>query len=363
MSQDLKPCPFCGNEPEPCPQNGYAGGFSMWCPSCSADGPDGHTGPEAIDHWNRRAEGAPAAEGARPTLTTTHHIGFWVYERIEEIIDAAPGTPEAAELVYLASIVEPIEQHGEGPWPPGTPSPTLAAALSPPAAKGKEGDKTQTLLNDAYAALRSIAEGNLGDQPWQANYETIRQVARNALSHTPAPEQFAENANCPAPSAEPVALELGAFKSWAGGEEVVRYIARYGGMCRGCADEHGICPGSGLPCEDVDKPIRHVLEALSYGLKHGYITLPDRPQQPVAWVVDAQSERGYYSNGDAWIVARKLPVAISREELGKAIYLAMYEPDGALWEANHTKHVWYEAADRLRARMEGSPSPVVGGAK
>lgn len=31
-------------------------------------------------------------------------------------------------------------------------------------------------------ALRSIAEGNLGDLPWQANYERIRQVAAAALT-------------------------------------------------------------------------------------------------------------------------------------------------------------------------------------
>lgn len=30
-------------------------------------------------------------------------------------------------------------------------------------------------------ALRKIAEGNLGDDPWQANYDRIRNVARNAL--------------------------------------------------------------------------------------------------------------------------------------------------------------------------------------
>lgn len=30
-------------------------------------------------------------------------------------------------------------------------------------------------------ALRSIAEGNLGDAPWQANYNVIRHVAKEAL--------------------------------------------------------------------------------------------------------------------------------------------------------------------------------------
>ncbi|RWL14858.1 MAG: hypothetical protein EOR57_31425 [Mesorhizobium sp.] len=35
---------------------------------------------------------------------------------------------------------------------------------------------------DLYAALRNIYEGNLGDEPWQANYDKIRAVARAALS-------------------------------------------------------------------------------------------------------------------------------------------------------------------------------------
>lgn len=54
-------------------------------------------------------------------------------------------------------------------------------------------------------------------------------------------------------------------------DELVSYVARYGGMCRGCADENGICPSSGLPCANVDKAIRHVIEALRYGTQHGYI--------------------------------------------------------------------------------------------
>lgn len=34
------------------------------------------------------------------------------------------------------------------------------------------------------AALRNIAEGNLGDQPWQANYDRIRAVAVAALNNS-----------------------------------------------------------------------------------------------------------------------------------------------------------------------------------
>ena len=41
------------------------------------------------------------------------------------------------------------------------------------------------MTNQAQAladALRALAEGNLGDMPWQANYERIRKVAAEALA-------------------------------------------------------------------------------------------------------------------------------------------------------------------------------------
>lgn len=70
--------------------------------------------------------------------------------------------------------------------------------------------------------------------------------------------------------------------------ELVRYIARYGGSCRDCADEDGVCPTSGLPCGEAERAIRHVLKALNYGVSNGY--LPASPistaatPEPVAWV-------------------------------------------------------------------------------
>jgi hypothetical protein len=39
-----------------------------------------------------------------------------------------------------------------------------------------------TRLQQAEEALKRIAEGNLGDDPWQANYAKIRRVASEALS-------------------------------------------------------------------------------------------------------------------------------------------------------------------------------------
>jgi hypothetical protein len=53
--------------------------------------------------------------------------------------------------------------------------------------------------------------------------------------------------------------------------KVIDYIARYGGRCRDCADENGVCPMSGLPCGGENKAIRHVIEAYNYGIKHGFI--------------------------------------------------------------------------------------------
>lgn len=61
--------------------------------------------------------------------------------------------------------------------------------------------------------------------------------------------------------------------------EVVSYVARYGGMCRACADEDGFCPSTGLPCEDVDKAISHVISALNYGFEHGYLPAPPQTSQ------------------------------------------------------------------------------------
>jgi hypothetical protein len=57
-------------------------------------------------------------------------------------------------------------------------------------------------------------------------------------------------------------------------DDVLRYVSRYGGMCRDCADEHGVCPNSGLPCDDPrDKAIRHVITALNYGFGRGFLSL------------------------------------------------------------------------------------------
>lgn len=62
-------------------------------------------------------------------------------------------------------------------------------------------------------------------------------------------------------------------------QETVDYVLRYGPRCRDCADENGVCPSSGLPCGNGGKAVRHVIAALNYGLKHGFLR-PDEPAAP-----------------------------------------------------------------------------------
>lgn len=64
-------------------------------------------------------------------------------------------------------------------------------------------------------------------------------------------------------------------------EECVSYISRHSalaGNCRDCADECGTCPHSKIACGYTQEVVRNVLNALQYGLKHGFIkTYPCTP--------------------------------------------------------------------------------------
>jgi hypothetical protein len=57
---------------------------------------------------------------------------------------------------------------------------------------------------------------------------------------------------------------------------LIEYVRRFGGRCRDCADERGICPSSGLPCANPEKAINHVFRAYNYGIKNGFI----KPREP-----------------------------------------------------------------------------------
>jgi hypothetical protein len=83
-------------------------------------------------------------------------------------------------------------------------------------------------------------------------------------------------------------------------QETIAYVSQYGGRCRDCADESvcpncdgggcssclpkadsdrrkwralGICPISGLPCSNKKKAIKWVIDAINYGVEHGYLSV------------------------------------------------------------------------------------------
>ena len=57
-------------------------------------------------------------------------------------------------------------------------------------------------------------------------------------------------------------------------DEHIDYINRYYSRCRDCADEAGVCPSSGLPCDGSKKAIQAVLGALAYGVNMNYVPPP-----------------------------------------------------------------------------------------
>lgn len=60
----------------------------------------------------------------------------------------------------------------------------------------------------------------------------------------------------------------------------VKYVLRFGGRCLECADHAGICPASGLPCDGREKAVQHVVEALAYGIRNGFIEPFEVGEQP-----------------------------------------------------------------------------------
>lgn len=53
-------------------------------------------------------------------------------------------------------------------------------------------------------------------------------------------------------------------------EKLLDFLVAYGGFCRDCADECGICPQTGIGCGERRKASEFILRALEYGSKHGH---------------------------------------------------------------------------------------------
>lgn len=120
--------------------------------------------------------------------------------------------------------------------------------------------------------------------------EQIAALAQYALDHGVFDKETRANLIAIRAEANAIRAALSAAQPVPGvptDEETVSYILRYGGLCRDCADRDGLC-STGLPCETEDRraAVRHVLRALSYGQRYGFLHTPqpvEIQREPVAW--------------------------------------------------------------------------------
>lgn len=93
--------------------------------------------------------------------------------------------------------------------------------------------------------------------------------------------------------------------TWRG--DVASYLLHYGSRCRDCADEDGVCPASGLPCEvpAALKAVEHVLAAITYGVRQGFLSAaPASPAPGGGWRPPLDgSDCLASSSGEVWFQA------------------------------------------------------------
>ncbi len=189
MSEELKPCPFCGNEAE---IERYGTRRQSTIYTCTNCGCRLETGEEwgHGDDWNKRPTEAAAEARGMEAAALWHDErskGPDVFETELHQISAAAirhiaANPSASPMDALdaAQIRASIGQEHSGECPKcetagedcGEPLPTWEELA------GYWKGEVERLRE----ALRRIAEGNLGPQKWQANYDKIKEVARAALN-------------------------------------------------------------------------------------------------------------------------------------------------------------------------------------
>lgn len=139
----------------------------------------------------------------------------------------------------------------------------LASMSTAPAQPGQEGERDYPPLPDfdaveqhIYGACRRYIDRDM--------LEPIHNLIRDCID--------ADRASRAAP--QPATAD--AVDALPDEKTCVDYVLQYGGRRRDCADENGVCPGSGLPCEGARKAVTHVVQALRYGLQHGYLRAAQR---------------------------------------------------------------------------------------
>ena len=197
---ELKPCPFCGGEAHLSHKTlderyGYAMQYEVQCKNCYVgysfqddQNPkggyalDGTGEPKAIAAWNRRADIAavPAQVRVKPLLWGTFGKECLRAETVLGRYEVMWGFHNGQTSL---DIPAPRRSHV---WHPSVEAAKTAAQADYEsrilAAVEPQPDPRDEVIAWLVDALRNIAEGNLGDAAWQANYARIKDVARAALA-------------------------------------------------------------------------------------------------------------------------------------------------------------------------------------
>jgi hypothetical protein len=182
--------------------------------SCSAEIVGYEEAADAILSALRPQPTAPVGEGEEPAGCAEPEVGRAVYERIEKLIDAKPGTPEGDELSFLAFLVESVEEVGGYDGPLTTPVPageglTVWYGSMPEsngrqnwtAILGRKGDTDFDIAVDGFCFARSEYPdrvrydadhmrwviGELAEKPCVLDYDEKAHSGYVASATTPAP--------------------------------------------------------------------------------------------------------------------------------------------------------------------------------
>lgn len=111
MTEELKPCPFCGASAQVAEMpRGFRNYFALECAMCSGEGPPGKTSAEAIAAWNRRApvvvtpEMTKRALDAQPYADENDPIRAWQMLEVGDVDDK-----ERLAKAMITAALEPGE--------------------------------------------------------------------------------------------------------------------------------------------------------------------------------------------------------------------------------------------------------------
>lgn len=123
---------------------------------------------------------------------------------------------------------------------------------------------------------------------------------------------------------------------------------------------HPDCPPASAPAErKFTGPQLDALKPCPFCGSPGAICcLEDEPGSPASfWVncscgIETRERRTEQEAVALWNTRAATGAGMpTREEIGRVIYLLLYEARGAIWEANESKDVWYREADRFLALL------------